>query len=104
MTWRPYLPEPEPSEGLEPNDPEPVPLDVVERARDLCANFRVPPRQFRRRAPRRIGGMYRPRSDIVTVVPDVAISHGMGSNDGYYVTLIEELLHATGHPRRLGRP
>jgi antirestriction protein ArdC len=28
----------------------------------------------------------------------------MGGEDGYYVTLIHELLHATGHPRRLGRP
>ena len=27
----------------------------------------------------------------------------MGGDDGYYVTLVHELLHATGHPRRLGR-
>jgi antirestriction protein ArdC len=28
---------------------------------------------------------------------------GMGGEDGYYATLIHELLHATGHPSRLGR-
>jgi antirestriction protein ArdC len=27
----------------------------------------------------------------------------MGGDDGYYVSLLHELLHATGHPRRLGR-
>jgi antirestriction protein ArdC len=28
----------------------------------------------------------------------------MGGEDGYYVTLLHELLHATGHPSRLARP
>ena len=27
----------------------------------------------------------------------------MGGDDGYYATLVHELLHATGHPRRLDR-
>jgi putative DNA primase/helicase len=27
----------------------------------------------------------------------------MGGDDGYYATLLHELLHATGHPRRLDR-
>ena len=28
---------------------------------------------------------------------------GLGGDDGYYALLVRELLHATGHPRRLNR-
>ena len=42
MTWRPYLPEPQPAFKWDPNDPEPVPLAVLRDTRDLCARFRTP--------------------------------------------------------------
>ena len=42
MTWRPYLPEPQPAFKWDPNDPEPVPLAVLRYTRDLCARFRTP--------------------------------------------------------------
>ncbi len=35
--------------------------------------------------------------------PDGAASDGLGGEDGYYVVLVEELLHATGHTSRLER-
>jgi hypothetical protein len=95
MTWHPYLPEPRPGFGLEPGDPEPVPLEALRVARDLCRDFRTPPRQFRRRTSKGTAGAYYPASDIVAV--------GMGGDDGYYATLLHDLLHATGHPSRLSR-
>ena len=64
----PIPPEPRPAE-VEDGTPEPVALEVLRLARDLCADFRVPPRQFRRRTPRRIAGYYQPESDIVAVNP-----------------------------------
>jgi hypothetical protein len=88
---------------LDVSDPEPVPLDVLRDLRGLCANFRVPPRQFRRRVPKGLCGWYRPESDIVAVDPDAAAMDGMGGADGYYALLLHELLHATGHPARLDR-
>jgi hypothetical protein len=103
MTWRPDLPEPRPALVCEPGDPEPVPLEVLRQARDLCANFRLPPRQFRRRTAKGQQGSYHPASDIVAVNRDGADSGGLGGDDGYYVTLLHELLHATGHRRRLDR-
>lgn len=42
MTWRPYLPEPQPAFNWDPNDPEPFPLAVLRDTRDLCARFRTP--------------------------------------------------------------
>jgi antirestriction protein ArdC len=42
-------------------------------------------------------------SDTVAVDADSADADGMGGDDGYYAVLLEELLHATGHPRRLNR-
>jgi antirestriction protein ArdC len=63
-----------------------------------------PPRQFRRRTPRGTVGYYNPATDIVAVDPARADMDGWGGNDGYYATLLHELLHATGHARRLGRP
>jgi antirestriction protein ArdC len=48
-------------------------------------------------------GVYYVASDIVAVDPDRADSDGMGGDDGYYSTLLHELLHATGHPSRLSR-
>jgi hypothetical protein len=103
MPWHPYLPEPEPAWKMDPSDLEPVPLHVLRDLRDLCANFRIPPRQFRRRAPRGIVGWYRVESDIVAVDPGRADEQGLGGDDGYYAFLLHELLHATGHPSRLGR-
>jgi Zincin-like metallopeptidase len=103
MNWRPFLPEPEPAFKWDPSDPEPVPLQVLRYTRDLCAKFRVPPRQFRRRTARGVAGSYQAGSDIVAVDPDRAASNGLGGEDGYYGFLVHELLHATGHPRRLGR-
>jgi hypothetical protein len=64
--WRPYLPEPSPA-FVEPGDPEPVPLAVLREARRLCAEFRVPPREFRRRTARGERGAYYPATDIVAV-------------------------------------
>jgi hypothetical protein len=58
--WRPYLPEPRPA-VVELGDPEPVPLDALRAARRLCADFRVPPRQFRRRTARGADGQLLPR-------------------------------------------
>jgi hypothetical protein len=104
MSWRPFLPEPKPADKDYPTDPEPVPLQVLRDTRDLCARFRVPPRQFRRRTPRGVGGSYHVRSDIVAVNPRRAASDGLGGEDGYYGFLVHELLHATGHPKRLARP
>ena len=69
MTWRPYLPEPRPASKWEPADAEPVPLEVLRVARELCGGFRTPPRQFRRRVAKRINGTYYPASDIVAVDP-----------------------------------
>jgi hypothetical protein len=99
MVWRPDLPEPRPAVV----GPEPVPLEVLRRARALCANFRVPPRQFRRRTKRGAIAVYYPASDIVAVDRERADMQGLGGDDGYYATLLHELLHATGHRRRLGR-
>ena len=103
MTWRPYLPEPYPAFKMDDNDPEPVPLEVLWATRALCANFRLPPRQFRRRTSFGTSGWYRVESDIVAVNPDRSAANGMGGEDGYYAMLVHELLHATGHPSRLGR-
>jgi antirestriction protein ArdC len=103
VIWRPYLPEPRPAFKAYVNDPEPVPLESLWAARYLCGLFRVPPRQFRQRTRRGIAGSYWPKSDIVAVNPDRADGDGMGGEDGYYVCLLEELLHATGHPSRLDR-
>jgi antirestriction protein ArdC len=72
--------------------------------RDVCRGFRVSPREFRRRTARRAQGTYYPVGDIVAFDPDIADSNGMGGEDGYYATLLREVLHATGHPRRLDRP
>ena len=102
MTWRPYLPEPRPA-LVEPGDPEPVPLRALHTARHLCAAFRLPPRQFRRRTTRGEKGSYYPASDIVAVDAARAARDGMGGDDGYYATLLHELLHATGHQARLAR-
>lgn len=86
MTWHPYLPEPRPAITLEPDDPEPVPLDALRLARDLCRGFRTPPRQFRRRTAKRTTGTYYAASDMVTVDPDRADADGMGGDDGYYAS------------------
>jgi Zincin-like metallopeptidase len=102
VTWHPYLPEPRPA-VIEPGEPEPVPLNVLRDARYLCAGFRVPPRQFRRRTARGAAGSYYPAADIVAVDVGRADRDGMGGDDGYYATLVHELLHATGHPARLAR-
>lgn len=102
MIWHPDLPEPRPA-LVDPGEPEPVPLEALRLARDLCANFRVPPRQFRRRTRKGHQGLYYPATDIVAVDRAQADGEGMGGDDGYYATLIHELLHATGHPRRLDR-
>src|SRR5690242_5203050 len=99
-----WHPEPRPAIVLCAGEPEPVPLDVLRCLRDLCADFQFPPRQFRRRTAGRVQGTYYPATDIVAVDRDIADSNGMGGDDGYYVSLLHELLHATGHPRRLGRP
>ena len=103
MSWRPYLPEPRPAVVDKPGDPEPVPLDVLRHARDLCAGFRQPPRQFRSRVEKGFVGCYYVESDIVAVNPDRADGDGLGGDDGYYTSLLHELLHATGHPSRLHR-
>jgi hypothetical protein len=103
MTWRPYLPEPEPA-LVEPGEQQPVSLEALRYAREVCACFRVPPRQFRRRVAKGLWGAYYPMSDIVAVDPCRAGAEGLGGDDGYYAGLLHELLHATGHPRRLGRP
>jgi hypothetical protein len=76
---------------------------VLRHARELCAQFRIPPRQFRRRVRKGEAGYYSPASDIVAVDPDRAAMDGMGGEDGYYAMLMHELLHATGHPSRLNR-
>jgi hypothetical protein len=82
MSRRPYLPEPRPAFVLEPDDPEPVPLEALRVARDLCREFRTSPRQFRRRTPKRSRGAYYPASDIVAFDPDRTDSDGMGGDDG----------------------
>jgi hypothetical protein len=101
--WHPYLPEPRPALVMEPGEADPVPLDVLRHARSLCHRFRVPPRQFRYRTCRGFVGAYWPATDIVAVNPDRADEHSMGGDEGYYAMLLHELLHATGHSRRLGR-
>jgi Zincin-like metallopeptidase len=107
MTWRPYLPDPRPAFKMNPDDPEPVALEVLQALRELCASFRVPPRQFRRRVGKAgahyHAGIYYHQTDIVAVDPDRAAMYGMGGEDGYYACLTHELLHATGHPSRLNR-
>ena len=103
MTWRPFLPEPLPAFNLGENDPEPVPLDALRTARELCRGFGRPPRQFRRRTSKGSAGVYYTATDIVAVDLDRAAAEGLGGDDGYYATLLHELLHATGHPSRLSR-
>jgi hypothetical protein len=100
--WWPYLPEPQPAE-VDPEDDEPVPLQVLHDLRSLCADFRVPPREFQL-VTMEYMGLYRLEEDVVAIDPDRAAMFGLGGADGYYVTLAHELLHATGHPRRLARP
>jgi antirestriction protein ArdC len=102
LSWRPDLPEPQPA-YVEPGEPDPVSLEALRDLRDLCAAFTVPPRQFRRRTAKGEFGAYYPSTDIVAVSPWRAAGEGMGGDDGYYAALLHELLHATGHPRRLGR-
>lgn len=48
-------------------------------------------------------GSYQPSTDTVAVDLDASAMNGMGGEDGYYVTLLHELLHATGHASRLAR-
>jgi antirestriction protein ArdC len=44
-------------------------------------------------------GTYYPASDIVAVDPAAGAMNGLGREDGYYATLIHELLHATATRR-----
>src|SRR5690349_21008058 len=99
--WRPYLPEPRPAYRFndEADNPEPVDLDVLCELRELCANFAVPPRGFRDQR-RSTTACYQPKTGIIVVDIDQADESGMGGDDGYYVDLLHQLLHATGHPRR----
>ncbi len=46
-----------------------------------------------------LGCFYRPISDIVSMEP----LPGFGGPEFYYGVLFHELIHATGHPRRLNR-
>jgi antirestriction protein ArdC len=71
--------------------------------RELCANFPLPPRGFRRVSVRGTSGYYLPEKDIVAIDPQKAAGGGWGNDDGYYVVLLHELLHATGHASRLAR-
>jgi Zincin-like metallopeptidase len=48
-------------------------------------------------------GTYDSSSDTVSIDPDRSAFDGMGGEDGYYVVLLHELLHATGHTSRLWR-
>jgi hypothetical protein len=88
VIWQPFLPERRRAAVWNPGDPEPVPLDVLGRARDLCAQFRQPPRQFRTRVEKGFVGCYDVESDIVAVNPARADADGMGGDDGYYSTLL----------------
>jgi hypothetical protein len=102
--WSPYLPEPQPAFVFDEDDPEPVELDVLRRLRDLCAGFRLPPREFCGLVPEdKLTGAYEVETDTVYVDRARASWDGMGGDDGYYVVLLHELLHATGHPSRLAR-
>ena len=104
LIWRPDLPEPRPAFKLDARDPEPVSLEALLHARRLCATFRVPPHQFRRRTSKSVMGGYYTATDIVAVNRAAADANGLGGDDGYYAVLLHELIHATGHRRRLGRP
>ena len=93
-----------------PGGPRTDPLEAVRALRELCAGFRLPPRFALLYAPHRpepdvrLGsGSYNLQSDVVGIDPSRAAQNGMGGEDGYYVTLVHELLHATGHPSRLDR-
>jgi hypothetical protein len=89
---------------LDPDDAEPAPLEVRRALRELCAGFRIPPRfELERDDDKPGAGGYDLESDTVSVDPDRAAMIGMGGEDGYYATLLHELLHATGHPSRLAR-
>jgi hypothetical protein len=97
-----YLPEPLPAE-VDPGDDEPVPVQVLQDLRSLCAGFRVPPCEFQL-VTMEVMGSYRVEEDVVAIDPHRAAMFGLGGADGYYATLAHELLHATGHPRRHARP
>ncbi len=104
MIWRPYLPEPEPAFVLDPGDPSPLPSPCCETCATSAQASRCPrARSSRKTKKGAVSGYYAPATDIVSVDVRPADLDGMGGHDGYYAVLVHELLHATGHPRRLAR-
>lgn len=88
------------TEGI---DPAKVPAaDTVEiasvpTAEEIVAGFPEPPTIEHRAQP---CAFYCPATDSVTMPPRSAF----GRAEGYYSTLFHELVHATGHGKRLARP
>jgi hypothetical protein len=121
MTWRPYLPEPVQSHpycygrwgfrspgGVRLRRDEQRQLNVaLGEARSLVERFRIPPRQFRREIKgtafrARTHGVYFIRDDAVAI-NWVLLRNRRADALHYYCTLLHELLHATGHQKRLNR-
>jgi hypothetical protein len=122
VTWRPYLPEPvqdnpycygrwgfRSAGGVRLTRDELRQLnDALHTARSLVENFRIPPRQFRQKIRAegypgsRVWGCYHRREDAVAV-SFAQLGRCKADSIHYYRILLHELLHATGHARRLNR-
>jgi antirestriction protein ArdC len=84
---------------LSPEAPEPNLIEVLHRADDFVQATGAEIHE---------GGnvaCYRPHADYIQMPPQSAFvgTETMSATEGYYATLLHELTHWTGHPRRLGR-
>jgi antirestriction protein ArdC len=84
-------------DGIEYPKPERTGRDIppLEACDQLIAGYAAGP-EIRHGAP---GASYSPIRDVVKM-PDRSAFHG---SEGYYATLFHELIHSTGHPKRLAR-
>jgi hypothetical protein len=102
MTWRPYLPEPGPALSSRailsrcPSKQSARHVVYVRTSVPRLDSSADGPQEVKRAA----------TTLRLTSSPSIrsgAAYDGMGGDDGYYATLLHELLHATGHQARLAR-
>lgn len=82
--------------GVPVPEPEAPPLSVepVAAAEQIVEAIGVPVRY------QGVKAFYEPQRDLITLPPRTTFE----STQGFYRTLLHELVHATGHQKRLGRP